>query len=153
MTVESIIFFALCLATGCLITFSTLCYKRVFTEKYVCVIYVIIWGVATVFQLLRTKCWSKLYITFSLIMLMFIMMTLIVAYIAKNFLKSMFINLIALSFNDNCTSKIIIYRNTIISRIKAGYVIYDCTTQKLDLYKDLNSIVNENYRKLALKTS
>ena len=38
MTVESIIFFALCLATGCLITFSTLCYKRVFTlsvlERY-----------------------------------------------------------------------------------------------------------------------
>jgi len=153
MTVESIILFSLCFATINFIIFCVLCYKRIFVEKQISIIYVIIWAILTAFQLLSKLYCSKVYIAFSLIVLAYIIITLIVAYVLKKYLKRMFIHLINLSFNNTCISRIIIYRHTIITHIEAGYVIYDCTTEKFHLYKDLNGIVDKHYRKLALKFS
>lgn len=151
MTDKVSLLFLLCILVILLCLFPILCYKRIFLEKEFAVMYSLIWSIVTMLQVINSIFAIQVFLVFSLFIVLVIVCTFIVAYFLKKYLKMLFSSLIEISFDENCTSKIFIFRDAISSHISKGYIIYVYNTEKLILYHSLDDVVLDRHRQIVSK--
>ena len=150
MTDKGALLLLLCILVALFFLFLLLCYKRVFLEKQFSILYSLIWSIVTIFQIANFAFIAERYLIFSLFITITIAGTITVGHFLKKYLKTLFSSLIELSFDERCTSQIVIFSDAIVTRISKGYVIYVYDTEKIFTYHSIEDIVLGRHRQIVL---